>query len=142
MTAMPSVTFRTVNLDCPDAHAMARFYGGLLGWEPTAVEPGWVLMRDPHGGTGLSFQQTDAYERPAWPEEPGRQQKMIHLELRVIPAGADGEGAYSAEEGQAELEAAVALALSAGGALAGQQFREDLRVVLDPAGHPLCLFLG
>lgn len=138
---MPLVTIRTVNLDCSDAHAMARFYGGMLGWEPTAIEPDWVLMRNPHGGTGLSFQQTGGYEPPVWPEEPGRQQKMIHLELRVSPPGADGGAEYPEETGQAALEAAVRLALSVGGTLPEPQFRQDLRVVLDPAGHPLCLFL-
>lgn len=120
---MPLVTLRTVNHDCPDAAAMARFYGGLLGWEPTVVEPDWILMRDPRGGTGVSFQQIEGFERPTWPEEPGRQQKMIHLDLLVT-----------------DLQEAVALALSVGGTLAEPQDREDLRVILDPAGHPLCLF--
>lgn len=129
----PHVHIRTVNLDCADAHEMARFYGGLLGWEPTAVEPNWVLMRDPGGGTGLSFQKTDWYERPTWPEEPGQQQKMIHLEVRVIPQ--DGQ------EPEAALAEATRLALSSGGTLAEPQARDDLRVVLDPSGHPLCLFL-
>lgn len=138
---MPSVSIRTVNLDCPDAQEMARFYGGLLGWEPTADEPDWVLMRDPQGGTGLSFQRTEGYERPTWPEEPGRQQKMLHLEVLVTPPGADEEGGYAEESGQAALKEAVRLALSVGGKLAEQQPRRDLRVVLDPAGHPLCLFL-
>jgi catechol 2,3-dioxygenase-like lactoylglutathione lyase family enzyme len=141
MSEMPTVALRTVNLDCADAQAMARFYGGLLGWEPTAVEPNWVLMRDPRGGTGLSFQKTDDYERPTWPEEPGRQQKMIHLEIRITPAEADGQGGYSEEVGQAALARAVELALSVGGTLAGYQPRTDLRVILDPSGHPLCLFL-
>jgi hypothetical protein len=141
MSRQPSVTVRTVNLDCSDAHEMARFYGGLLGWEPTAVEPDWALMRDPQGGTGLSFQQTEGYQRPTWPEEPGRQQKMLHLDLKVSPAGAGGEEGFTEEEGQAALEEAVRLALSVGGSLAEPQFRADLRVVLDPAGHPLCLFL-
>lgn len=141
MSRMPSVTVRTVNLDCSDAHEMARFYGGLLGWEPTVVEPDWVLMRHPHGGTGLSFQQTEEYERPTWPEQPGRQQKMLHLDLHVTPLGGDDKGGYSEEEGQAALEEAVRLALSVGGTLAEPQYRADLRVVLDPAGHPLCLFL-
>lgn len=126
---MPSVTLRTVNLDCSDPHAMAHFYGRLLGWEPTTVEPDWVLMRDPRGGTGLSFQQTEGYQPPTWPEEPGRQQKMIHLDIRVTPPT------------QAALQVAVDLALSAGGTLAHPQPRQDLRVILDPAGHPLCLFL-
>jgi catechol 2,3-dioxygenase-like lactoylglutathione lyase family enzyme len=141
MPRMTTVTVRTVNLDCSDAQQMARFYGGLLGWTPTAVESDWVLMRDPQGGTGLSFQQTEGFERPTWPEEPGRQQKMIHLDLKVTPPGADDQGRFSEEEGQAALEEAVALALSFGGALAQPQSRADLRVILDPAGHPLCLFL-
>lgn len=137
----PTVTLRTVNLDCSDPDAMARFYGGLLGWEPTEVEPGWVLMRHPQGGTGLSFQQVEAFERPVWPEEPGRQQKMIHLDLRVGVPGADGDAGFSDEEGQAALDESVQLALSLGGTLAEPQYRADLRVVLDPSGHPLCLFL-
>jgi catechol 2,3-dioxygenase-like lactoylglutathione lyase family enzyme len=134
---------RTVNLDCSDPAAMAHFYGGLLGWEPTAVEPDWVLMRNPQDeGTGLSFQQTEGYRPPTWPEAADRQQKQIHLELRVIPPGfAPGEE-YSEAAGQAALEEAVRLALSLGGTLAGQQHRDDLQVVLDPSGHPLCLFLG
>lgn len=143
MPEMPSITLRTVNLDCSDAKAMADFYSGLLGWEPTAVEPDWILMRHPHPlGTGLSFQQDENYEPPTWPEETGRQQKMLHLEVRVIPAGADADGRYTEEEGRAALSEAVGLALSLGGKLAEQQFREDLRVVLDPSGHPFCLFLG
>jgi catechol 2,3-dioxygenase-like lactoylglutathione lyase family enzyme len=141
MSQMTGVTVRTVCLDCPDAHEMARFYGTVLGWEPTEVEPDWVLMRDPQGGTGLSFQRIDEYVRPTWPEKSGHQQKMIHLELKVTPPGAGNGGEFSEEEGQAALAEAVKLALSAGGILAQPQFREDLRVVLDPAGHPLCLFL-
>jgi len=137
MSGTPSMIVRTVNLDCSDAHAMARFYGGLLGWEPTAVEPDWVLMRHPQGGTGLSFQRTERYARPTWPEEPGQQQKMIHLEVLVTPPGDD----RSEKAKQVALADAVKLALSLGGTLAEPQKRSDLRVVLDPSGHPLCLFL-
>jgi hypothetical protein len=39
-----------------------------------------------------------------------------------------------------DLGAAVAHALACGARLAGYQGREDLRVLLDPAGHPFCLF--
>ena len=137
----PAIVVRTVNLDCSDAQAMARFYGGLLGWEPTAVEPDWVLMRHPEGGTGLSFQRTGDFVPPAWPEEAGRQQKMIHLELQVVPEGRRPGEEYPDDEGQAALEGAAALAVSLGGRLAAHQGRPDLRVVLDPSGHPLCLFL-
>ncbi len=142
MTKAPIVALGTVCIDCSDAHEMARFYGGLLGWEPTFVEPEWVLMRNPAGGVGLSFQAEPAYERPTWPELPGRQQKMLHLDVRVIPAGASVNDAdFTEEAGQAALDVAVELAISAGGRLAESQPRQDLRIVLDPAGHPLCLFL-
>jgi hypothetical protein len=52
----PRFSLATVVLDCPDAHNLADFYGKLLGWPVTLSEPDWVLMRDPDGGTGLSFQ--------------------------------------------------------------------------------------
>jgi len=71
MSDMPTVALGTVCIDCSDAHEMARFYGGLLGWEPTFSEPDWVLMRDPAGGVGLSFQAEPDYEPPTWPEKPG-----------------------------------------------------------------------
>lgn len=121
---MTTIRLRTVCLDCSDAHAMAAFYGALLGWEPTYTEPDWVLMRNPEGGVGLSFQAEPAYVAPAWPDQPDRQQKMIHLDVLVD-----------------DLDAALAVALAAGGRAAAHQPRDDLRVVLDPAGHPLCLFL-
>ena len=35
MSERPSIGFRTVTFDCSDPLAMARFYGGLVGWEPT-----------------------------------------------------------------------------------------------------------
>jgi catechol 2,3-dioxygenase-like lactoylglutathione lyase family enzyme len=129
VTDGPRIAFTTVCLDCHDAHEMAAFYGALLGWEPTATEPGWVLMRDPAGGVGLSFQADPGYVVPVWPEEPGAQQKMMHLEIHVAPADSEA------------LEAAVEKALAAGGRLAAYQGRVDLRVMLDPAGHPFCLFL-
>lgn len=138
MTGRPRISLGTLCLDCHDAQAMAAFYGALLGWEPTFTEPEWVLMRDPAGGAGLSFQADPAYRPPVWPESPGGQQKMMHLDVRVAPAGG---GDPAGPAGQRALEAAVHVALAAGGRLAEHQPREDLRVVLDPAGHPLCLFL-
>lgn len=130
---MTTVALRTICLDCSDAHAMADFYGRLLDWERTYTEPDWVLMRDPDGGAGLSFQAEPDYVPPVWPERRGDQQKMIHLDIRVTPSpGSDGQTA---------LAEAVERAISYGGRLAKRQEREDLRVILDPSGHPLCLFL-
>lgn len=129
----PDIAVRTVCLDCDDAHAMAGFYGALLGWEPTYTEPDWVMMRNPDGGIGLSFQAEPSYRPPTWPEQGDLQQKMIHLDVMVTPSPGQ-----SPEEA---LVAALDVAVAAGGRPADHQPRDDLRVVLDPAGHPLCLFL-
>ena len=103
---------------------MADFYGTLLGWEPTFREPNWVLMRDPAGGTGLSFQAEPGYREPTWPERAEAQDKMLHLDIRVD-----------------DLDAAVEHAVAAGARLADRQPQDRVRVLLDPAGHPFCLFL-
>jgi len=81
--ASPSLRLATVCIDCADADVMADFYGRLLGWEVTLREPGWVLMRDPAGGTGLSFQAEPGYRAPVWPEQPGAKDKMLHFEIEV-----------------------------------------------------------
>ena len=120
----PSFRLQTVNIDCAEAGPMADFYGRLLGWEISYRDGDFILLRDPAGGTGLSFQGSPGYQPPVWPERPGAPQKMIHLDIRVD-----------------DLEAAVAYALASGARLAGFQGRTDLRVMLDPAGHPFCLFL-
>ena len=41
-----------------------------------------------------------------------------------------------------DLESAGARAVAAGAVLAGFQPQEDVRVYLDPAGHPFCLWVG
>jgi catechol 2,3-dioxygenase-like lactoylglutathione lyase family enzyme len=120
----PSFQLQTICIDCADAHAMANFYGRLLGWEPTLWEPDWVLMQNPDGGTGLSFQAETNYREPTWPEDVEGQDKMLHLDIRVD-----------------DLDAAVAHALAAGARLADHQPRDRVRVLFDPAGHPFCLFL-
>ena len=85
----PSIVWTTVTLDCSDAEALAAFYSDLFGWEITARDgAGWVQMRDPNGGVGLNFQADNHYESPTWPEEPGRQMKMLHFEILVNDVGA------------------------------------------------------
>ena len=103
---------------------MADFYGRLMGWDVTISEPNWVLMRDPAGGTGLSFQAESDYRPPTWPEQADAQDKMIHLDIKVD-----------------DLETAVDHALACGARLAEYQPQKRVRVMLDPAGHPFCLFL-
>jgi len=124
MTGTTRFSLATVVLDCPDAPALADFYRRLLGWEVALSKPDWVLLRCPTGGTGLSFQSEADYRRPVWPEQPGAQQKMLHLDIQVD-----------------DVEAAGAYAVEAGAVLAGYQPHDNMRVYLDPAGHPFCLIL-
>jgi catechol 2,3-dioxygenase-like lactoylglutathione lyase family enzyme len=122
---MPRLTVTGTNIDAPDANALADFYRRLLGWTPSTEEPGWVILRPPGGdGPSLSFQTESRYVRPVWPAGPGDQQMMMHLEIKVD-----------------DLEASVVHAVAQGATLAEFQPQNDVRVCLDPAGHPFCLFL-
>jgi catechol 2,3-dioxygenase-like lactoylglutathione lyase family enzyme len=110
-------------LGAPEPRVLAEFYERLLGWTVAVAEPEWVMLKPPDGGTGLSFQFEEEYVPPVWPGTPGEQQMMVHLDIAVE-----------------DLDAGVAWAQDAGAALADFQPQDDVRVMLDPAGHPFCLF--
>jgi catechol 2,3-dioxygenase-like lactoylglutathione lyase family enzyme len=125
MTQRPQMTVTGTNLDCPDAHVLADFYRRLLGWPVAQDQPDDVTLTPPGGGPGLSFQTERQYVRPTWPARAGDQQMMMHLEIEVD-----------------DLDAALAHALAAGATLAGYQPQDNVRVCLDPAGHPFCLWIA
>jgi catechol 2,3-dioxygenase-like lactoylglutathione lyase family enzyme len=117
-----------VAIDCADAGPVARFYEQLLGFEVGDFDPpAWAQLRDPAGGVHLNIQGETWYRPPRWPERPGEPTKMLHFEVEVD-----------------DVDAAVARAIDAGGTEAPWQppdrDLERIRIVLDPAGHPLCLF--
>ncbi len=114
----------TVNLSAPDPVALAGFYERLLGWERQEEQRDWVLLRPAGGSIGLAFQSEPGYQPPSWPGSPGEQQMMMHLEIRVD-----------------DLALAVEHAVAAGATVAEHQPQQDVRVCLDPAGHPFCLYV-
>jgi predicted enzyme related to lactoylglutathione lyase len=120
----PSLKLSGIVLDSPDPRELAAFYQRLLGWKVTQDEPDWVKIMPPGDGPGLSFQAETAYARPSWPAGSDDQQMMVHLDFQVD-----------------DLEVAGAHAVEAGAVLAEFQPQDDVRVYLDPAGHPFCLFL-
>ena len=124
MNSTPSFRLSNTVLEAPDANALADFYRRLLGWTIKYEEPGWVILANPQGGPGLSFNTSEEYERPEWPPRTGEQQMMLHLDFWVD-----------------DLDAASRHALSEGAAVSGYQPQETVRVHLDPAGHPFCLFV-
>ena len=123
MSHRPRLELSATVLDAPDPRALADFYQRLLGWSLQQPDPDWVVLKPPHGGPGLSFQREEIYVRPLWPAAQGDQQMMSHLDIAVD-----------------DLDAAVAWAVEAGAEQADHQPQDDVRVMLDPAGHPFCLF--
>jgi catechol 2,3-dioxygenase-like lactoylglutathione lyase family enzyme len=123
MMQRPRTRLSATVLGAPDPRALGAFYARLLGWTVVTNESGWVRVRPPSGETGLSFQAESDYVKPVWPPRPGEQQMMSHLDIGVD-----------------DLEAGVAWAIAGGATLAEFQPQEHVRVMLDPAGHPFCLF--
>ena len=71
---------------------------------------------------GLAFQLEEDHVPPAWPAGPGDQQMQLHLEIQV-----------------ADLQSGLRHALQCGARTEPFQPQADVRVCLDPAGHPFCL---
>ena len=117
--SLAMVTFGT-----PDPGLLLRFYQRLLGWEVETDDADWAVLRNPVGGVRLGFQTEQHHVRPVWPAEPGEQQMTMHLEIEVD-----------------DLEAAAQHARECGATLAAFQPQEDVRVHLDPDGHPFCLYV-
>ncbi len=121
--SQPRFELSNTVLDSADAQELASFYERLLGWRRTSDEPGWVTLKPSKYGTGLSFQTEPDYVRPTWPSGGDSQQMMIHLDIATE-----------------DLTAALSWAIECGANVAEWQPQEDVRVMIDPAGHPFCLF--
>ncbi|NUR16560.1 MAG: VOC family protein [Dermatophilaceae bacterium] len=125
---MPLRTTKTwfgVVLDAPDASELAHFYERLLGWTLYTDEPDWAtLAPSESAGHNLGFQTEPNYVRPVWPSRPGEPLMMMHLDIEVD-----------------DLDEGVAFAVEAGAEVASHQPQDDVRVMLDPAGHPFCLYV-
>lgn len=123
----PRLRFTTTTLSTRDPRRLAAFYEALLGWERRVDEDGWVVLRAPddtdRSGHALAFHVDDEYLPPVWPSSGGQQQMMAHMEIATD-----------------DLDAAVEHALASGASVAGRQPQDDVRVMLDPDGHPFCLF--
>lgn len=125
----------SVTISAPDPRALAAFYQRLLGWTVTAsegprpgesVEAGWAQLRAPDGVAGLTtinIEYEKHFVRPTWPSSPGTQHITVHLDLPTT-----------------DVDAAERHAIEAGAVTAQFQPQDGVRVMIDPAGHPFCLF--
>ncbi len=123
MPDRPTMTLTGTVLDTPDPRGLARFYAALLDWPIGTDDPEWATLRP--GGPGLSFQLEEDHVPPVWPARPGDPRMQAHLDVEVD-----------------DLPAAVEFAQSLGATVAGFQPQDHVRVMLDPAGHPFCLYVG
>jgi catechol 2,3-dioxygenase-like lactoylglutathione lyase family enzyme len=131
----PTLQANSVTIGTSQPLELARFYSRLLGLPVTTEEgpapgepeeAGWAQIRPPHDAAALTlnFEYESCYVRPVWPSTPGRQTASQHLDIKVD-----------------DLDAAVEWAVGCGAVLAEFQPQDDVRVLLDPDGHPFCLFL-
>jgi catechol 2,3-dioxygenase-like lactoylglutathione lyase family enzyme len=133
MPQPPRMDVTSVTIGAPDPRDLAAFYARMLDWPIAMEEParpgfpqqdGWAQLRPADGKTGprLNFEYEAQYTPPVWPSRTGSQHITVHLDIEVE-----------------DLEAAVTWAIEAGATLADYQPQEQVRVMLDPAGHPFCL---
>lgn len=121
----------SVTIGAADPVALGRFYEQLLGWTITAVENddgGWAQLQAPDDLPGLrtiNVEYERHHVRPVWPSAPGEQHITAHLDIPV-----------------SDLAAAEQRAVDAGATPAAQQPQSGVRVMIDPQGHPFCLFEG
>ncbi|MGP3957816.1 VOC family protein [Nonomuraea sp. 3N208] len=130
----PRLQVTSVTIGTSQPRELARFYAQLLGLPVTTEEgpapdepdeAGWAQIRQPTGAAALTlnFEYERCYARPMWPSVRGEQTASQHLDIAVD-----------------DLDAAVEWAVGCGAVLAEFQPQDDVRVLLDPDGHPFCLF--
>ena len=112
-----------VVLDAPDVAELTRFYSELRGWAIYKMDEDDAALDCGEGVAYLAIQRNPDHVRPTWPYSPGSQQMQLHLDFEV-------------EDLAAETERAISL----GATLPEHQPQDDVRVLLDPAGHPFCLY--
>ena len=126
----PRIEWTSVTIMAPAPRELAAFYARLLDGEVTASEPagpgepeqaGWAQVRA--GGRTVNIEFEQYWRTLVWPARPGEQFASQHLDLHVE-----------------NLTAATDWAIECGAQPAEVQPQEDVRVLLDPAGHPFCLF--
>ncbi|GIG69403.1 VOC family protein [Phytomonospora endophytica] len=112
-----------VVIDTDDVETLTLFYSRLRGWRIWKMDTAGSALDLGEGAGYLGVQHNPAYVRPVWPAPEGAQQMMLHLDFQVT-----------------DLEAETARAVELGAELPEHQPQDDVRVLLDPAGHPFCLY--
>ncbi|MDD2361852.1 MAG: VOC family protein [Oscillospiraceae bacterium] len=115
------LTIGDLTIDCANAERARDFYADLMGWEKTTAF-GSLAVKTDKGMTFLFWEPDMPYAPPVWPEEPGKQQKQIHLDFTVD-----------------DVPSAVEKAICLGATKASMQYGgESCITMLDTEAHPFC----
>lgn len=119
---IPNLTIGDIMIDCANAERARDFYADFTGWEKIVAFDCLALKTEK--GMTILFAETDIpYVPPIWPEEPGGQQKQMHLDFTVY-----------------DLPSAVNKAIHLGATKASKQYGgEHYVTMLDTEGHPFCM---
>jgi catechol 2,3-dioxygenase-like lactoylglutathione lyase family enzyme len=112
-----------VVLEAPDPARLLHFYSDLLDKPIYNESPDGGALDMGEGVAYLAVQKAEVYTPPVWPPAAGTHGMQLHLDFEV-----------------SDLATAVEHAIELGARLAEFQPQEDVRVLLDPAGHPFCLY--
>jgi hypothetical protein len=112
-----------VVLEAPDPIPVLEFWSAMLEVPIKLGDDGGGALDFGQGVGYLAVQKAEVYEPPVWPPEPGKQGMQLHLDIEV-----------------SDLALATEHAIELGATLAEHQPQDDVRVLLDPAGHPFCLY--
>jgi anti-anti-sigma factor len=110
-------------IDCPDPHALARFYAAVLGMQINENLDDWVVIGIEPGERQLAFQRVEKWVPPRWPDPDHPQQ--LHLDIRVD-----------------DIDTAEAAIIELGATRVHAPRETGFHVYVDPAGHPFCLVFG
>jgi len=117
-----NLTIDELTIDCSNADCARDFYAGLMGWERTTAF-GALAVKTKNSMSILFWEPDILYVPPVWPEEPGKQQKQMHLDFTV-------DDVPSTVEKAIRLGATKAVAQYGG---------ESCVTMIDTEGHPFCL---
>ena len=112
-----------VMLETPDPRGLLAFWSEILGVPIHGVDDTGGSLDFGEGVGYFAVQHAEVYEPPVWPPVPGTQGMQMHIDVEVD-----------------DLASAVEHAVELGATVAVYQPQDDVRVLLDPAGHPFCLY--
>ena len=99
--------------------------GELRGWAIWHQDEDDAALDLGEGMLTRASRATPGYVRPVWPAETGSQQMRLDVDFEVT-----------------DLEAEAARAVQLAAELPYPQPQKNVRVLLNPAGHPFCPYTG